>query len=84
MMLVIVLFSTTFIVVHVHHNCSGDDCPICACMQQCERTLRGFGSTVPDAVSVYVPLVLIFIIISSQAGSYTMSTPVSEKVRLNN
>ncbi|SFD03861.1 hypothetical protein [Butyrivibrio sp. YAB3001] len=84
MVLFVVLFSAIFIVSHVDHDCTGENCPICACIQQCENILHGAGGSTLFAVVAFVPVFLIF-------GSYIISycivfsdTLVSAKVRMNN
>jgi hypothetical protein len=84
MMLVVVLFSVTFIVVEIHHDCCGEDCPVCACISQCESILQqfGYGMTLQAAViSLAVILVLCnFLSLFIRA----QDSPVSRKVRMNN
>ncbi len=84
MMLVVVLFSVTFIVVEIHHDCCGEDCPVCACISQCESILQqfGYGMTLQAAViSLAVILVLCnFLSFFIRA----QDSPVSRKVRMNN
>ena len=89
MMLIIVLLSAFYIASHVehnsvHHNCSDHDCPICACIQQCESMLRGFNDNSQGSAAIFMPLLLIFITISLMTCSRTENTPVSNKVRMNN
>lgn len=81
--LAVMLLSAFFISSHVHHDCTGEDCPVCATIQQCEAILRGFGSSMPGGTILSVPVLLIIAIISLQSGSVTRNTPVSDKVRLN-
>ncbi len=82
-MLVVMLLASQFIVTHIHHDCSGEDCPVCACMHQCESVLRTIGSGMSGNTAIAVPVLLIFIIISLQAVCDTVNTLVSCKVRLN-
>ncbi len=84
MMLFIVLLSAYFIASHVHHNCSGEDCPICVCIQQCEMLIRGLGSGVPDSAAVFTLLFVAAAVTSKTAGAILFNNPVSDKVRLNN
>ncbi len=37
-------FSLFFISSERNHNCTGEDCPICMILQQCENTLQQLGS----------------------------------------
>jgi hypothetical protein len=84
MMLLVVLLSSFFIAVHADHDCTGEDCPICACIQQCENTIRGIGSGITVGAAVIVPVLILLLIISFGVPSFQRDTPVSAKVRLNN
>ena len=66
-----------------NHNCTGEDCPVCACIHQAEQTLRNLGtgnignavvSTLPVWNGILLPVCLFCV--------YTTSL-VSQKVRLN-
>lgn len=83
-MLVVVLFSAVFVASESQHDCQGDECPICAVLQQCENNLNQLGSgIVPLAVAVMV--VFCFVAGVSDSGVFRIfSTPVSNMVRLNN
>ena len=35
-----VLFSAVFIAMEADHDCSGENCPVCACLQLCEQFLH--------------------------------------------
>ncbi len=83
-MLMIVLFSSFFIAAHADHECDGRDCPVCACIQQCEKNLRGFGDGMTAGISAVMPLLVFLLSVSIPVCSLTGATPVSQKVRLNN
>ena len=40
MMLVIMLFSAFYIASEAVHDCSGEDCPVCTCIQLCKNSLH--------------------------------------------
>lgn len=84
MMLVVMLFSSFFIAAHADHDCTGEDCPICACIQQCENTIRGIGSSITAESAVIIPVLISLLIISLGVPSFQRDTPVSAKIRLNN
>ena len=82
LMLGVVLFSACFIIIEADHDCSGEQCPVCAAIRLCECTLRLIvGGTVtrilaPAAVCIaFVPAVSVFT---------APETPVSRMVRMNN
>ncbi len=84
LLLAVLLFSILFVVAEAEHDCTHEDCPICACIRNCESLLHQFfGITlavnhalVLSAILLSVAAVLVF--------SYTQASPVSNKVRLNN
>jgi hypothetical protein len=84
MILFVMMFSAIFIVFHTDHDCTGEDCPVCACLQQCENILHGAGDGSQFTASGIIPFVLItgFILVSSSI--VISDTPVSAKVRMNN
>lgn len=84
MMLFVVLFSAFFIVSHSDHDCTGEDCPVCACIQQCENILHGAGDSSLLAVSDILPIILIAGFIHVSYCIVISDTPVSAKVRMNN
>ncbi len=87
MMLIVMLFSTFFIALHADHDhddhCPHEDCPVCVCMQMCENTVRLAGTGI---VAVTVSLLLHTFLLSMSLPEISLlwSTPVSQKVRLNN
>ncbi len=84
MMLVFVLFFSFYIAAEADHDCSGDDCPICACIQQCGKTLRGIG-TGTAARSCFIVTVLFVLLAAGVSSSAVLQdTLVSRKIRLNN
>lgn len=84
MMLVVVLVSASYIAVESGHDCTGEECPICACINQCESTLREVGGGVDFQADTVLPVVFILIMAVSGSAILTAETPVSRKIRLNN
>ncbi len=84
MMFFVVLFSAIFIVLHSDHDCTGEDCPVCACLQLCESILHSTGDGPKFTASGVNPAILItgFVLVSSFI--IISGTPVSAKVRMNN
>lgn len=84
MMLFIVLFSSFYIAAEADHDCCGEDCPICACIHQCENTLRCIG----DGISVLSSGIILFLFVLLAAALFVTAAPsdtlISRKVRLNN
>ena len=84
MMLFIVLFSAFYIAAEADHDCCGEDCPICACIHQCENTLRGIGDGVTVRSAAVAPAILILFAAAFVIAAVSQDTLVSRKVRLNN
>ena len=84
MILLVMMFSAIFIVSHTDHDCTGEDCPVCACLQQCENILHGTGDGSWFTASGIIPVVLITGFILVSYSIVISDTPVSAKVRMNN
>ena len=85
LLIVFVLVSSFWFILHeTHHDCTGEDCPVCAMIAVCRNTLK----------TVFIALLLILSSLSSHsagrnAGSSSVLyirevTPVSLKVKLLN
>lgn len=84
LLLVVLLFSVFFIAVEADHDCTHEDCTICACLRCCEFVLRRLigGSS----AAAFVPVLGAALIISAlfPVSVRIQDTPVSAKIRLNN
>jgi hypothetical protein len=83
-LLVTVALAVFYIAEEADHHCSGDGCPICVCLQQCEtivQTLYGGDEVSSDAGEA-----LLFFIVPALAVPYagTADTLIVRKVRMNN
>ena len=83
MMLVIVLFSTFYIATHSDHICNGTNCPICACIQQCEKNLHHLANGLSGQDIAALPVTILIFSIFSIPYILVQGTPVSRKIRLN-
>ena len=84
MLLVVVLFSTFYIAHEAAHECTGDDCPICVCIAQCENILRQVGGGMVSRIAIALPAIFLFPLVCLYLFFTTQETLVSRKVRLNN
>ena len=86
MVLFIMLFSECFLAAHEghRHHCEDEDCPICACIQQCENALRSFGSSLIGFIALICPPLCILASVFLFARFCAKITPVTQKVRMNN
>ncbi len=84
MMLVIVLFSAFYIAAETDHDCTGEDCAVCICIQQCENTLRGIGDGISVSSSGIIPFLFVLLAAALFVTAVPSDTLISRKVRLNN
>lgn len=78
------LFSAFFITTELHHDCSGEDCPICQMIAVCENFVSNLGTgLIFLAVALLLVLNNSYLSIDSGA-SFIAPTLVRQKVRLNN
>ena len=81
MLILAMTFSVFYIAVESGHHCEDDDCPICMCIQLCRSIIQSgrSGSTGLE----WSPFLLILTVIIFIAY-FTIDTPVSKRIRLNN
>ncbi len=84
LMLFVMLFSAFYIVAEADHDCAGNDCPICVCIQQCENTLHQLSNGTALQAAVIIPVLFLLVSAVFSAYAFLQETPVSRKVRLNN
>ncbi len=81
--LFVMLFSALYISMHADHDCTGDECPICAEMVLCVNNIKNIGTFVV-AVSACVFLVFSFQEIGKCKDAVEFSCSlISQKVRIN-
>jgi len=83
LLLSVMLFSTFYIAHEADHDCTGEGCPICACIQQCQNTLHQIGDGMAMPSAVVLPTIFT-LLICLRTITVLQDTPVSRKVRLNN
>ena len=83
-MLFVVLLSFFFIAVEANHECTGEDCPVCVCIEQCESALQKIGSGLIVLALQMAPVLLCFFAVLIPVIRIAKETPVLCKVRLNN
>lgn len=83
--LFVTLCSILFLAKAAKHDCTGEDCPICARISEAENTLKKLGGGKPP-VSAAVPALLLCVFLAPVWGlcAVPYSTPVLQKVRMNN
>lgn len=77
-------FSAAYIAHAAGHDCSGEGCPVCALVVQCEANLQLLGSGYAPAPIVPATAALVFAALPVLAGRrVARPSPVALKVRLN-
>ena len=82
--LVVVMFSSVYIAKESVHNCHGEDCPICACIQQCEDMLHQLGNGLLGILIINIAFAIFITSGIFPVLNLIYQTPVSRKIRLNN
>ena len=78
------LFSYYFVAVESgHHDCCGDECPICTLIEQCVQNIKSVG----NAITIVFVAALLYIVVSLtgkvRVSDILTETLVGTKVRLN-
>ena len=84
LLLSVMLLSAAFLAAEADHDCTGEDCPVCACMQLCERTLHNLSDGAALQAAVVVSVIFALVSGSLPFPGFSRETPVSRKIRLNN
>lgn len=82
-MLFVLLFSLFYILAEANHDCAGEDCPICACIQQCEHNIRQMGTGIITQVVFALFAVFFVRTVEVWETNIPAATLVTQKVRLN-
>lgn len=81
---VVILFSIFFMAKELGHDCVGEDCPICACIDQMEQNLNRIAAGLAvGAVCVFVACQCVSVVFAT-SFEVPCITLISRKIRLNN
>lgn len=81
-LLLVLVFGFFYELTEMGHECNGDDCPICSCIQHLNQLHLGRNS---NSVSSNAILNIIVLTMGSMwITGFVFETPVERKVRLNN
>ncbi len=88
MVLLIAVFSAVFIIAEADHDCCGEDCPICICVHQCKDNLDRMKEQIASFAALTLLItcryVLLTVCIAVAAVLFLNSSPVMQKIRMNN
>ncbi len=80
----VMLSSSLFILEHAHHDCTGEDCPVCERLFCCAQNLKNLSAAaVTAAVVIAAALVRCAAIGAPVSVCCAPSTPVAWKVKLS-
>lgn len=81
---VIITFLSIFLIAgRADHDCRGENCPVCACIHQAEKTLQQLGNGTVEAID-FQPAIEISVLALACAFLFAPCTSlISQKVRLN-
>lgn len=82
--LLVVLFSTIYPAEHLHHECKGEGCHVCAVMAECADNLKTLSAAVIFIAAVGFLLEVCTASLFSNTAIYVNNSLISRKVRLNN
>ena len=82
--LFVIFASLFYIVEEADHQCTGEECPVCANIHQVGQTLRNLSTgTIAHATANLFPIIFV-LVISGQGLVVSNTSLVSQKVRLDN
>lgn len=86
-LIAVLSLSLIFLVKEAGHQCTGEDCPVCAGIHQIRQSLRqiGGGEAVEAAAVPAVPALIVSALLAFSSVSYVSSTSlITQKVRMDN
>lgn len=84
LMIAVVVFSSFTIAFESEHNCEGEGCRICECIEICIAILNNLGIRLSSAVSAAYVMLFLGVEAALVISVIKKETPVTTKVRLNN
>ena len=78
------LFSSIFISAEFHHDCTGEDCPICQMIALCENFVDQLGTGLIFLVAAFFFTIVNLYLSLNMVYAPVSATLVRQKVRLNN
>lgn len=81
--MLVAFFSIFFIVEEARHDCTGENCPICACIHQAEKTLKQVGAGAVGAAGFHPVFEMLALALVCTFLLVPCTSLISQKVRLN-
>lgn len=80
----VILSSAIFIIKNSDHDCSGDNCSVCAAIKQCEQNLEKLGTVGAEAAAIIAVVFAFIEVICTVKSRTNASTLIKLKVELLN
>jgi hypothetical protein len=81
----VIFGSSTFIISHTDHDCTGEECTVCIELAECYKTLNTLGTALIGGVHLSAMMFVMFVTVRSFTKTTTdHSTLISLKVELLN
>jgi len=73
-----------FVALESHHDCEGEACPVCACLEECVDNIKGFSNSLPILSAVLAAFTAVVLCSLAVSEGLVYKTPITVKVRMNN
>ena len=83
-MILSVLLSVSLILREARHDCTGSDCPVCACISGASQKLTGGGALSPSVFAALLSAFVLLFCLTLPSFPIQRKTLVSLKVKLLN
>ena len=83
-MIFISVASLFYIFSETKHECSGENCPVCACIHQAQQALRNLSSGAAAGQLMTAVFISLFAAFAVHFFVISCDSPVKRRVRLNN
>lgn len=83
MMLSLMVLSLYFVSAEAGHECEGEHCHICECIEQCCNTVRRMGEGAIRLFTAAITVIFTVLSVTCVERRFSEETLVSKKVRLN-
>ena len=80
----LIVLSAAYIVKEANHDCAGDDCPICVCIEQCLNNFRTLGTATEIHGEIFIVEKFFAATIFLYVCRIVPVTLTRQKVRLDN
>lgn len=79
----IITLSHLFIVEHVHHECTGRECPVCAQILAVEHAIKQLSTCMKTITVLVAFAAFISVTVRLVQNNLFIITPITQKVRMN-